>query len=146
MPQQQVTEDLQAAKDYVAKLPAANGKVAVIGFCWGGAQTFKFATTGSDLKSSHVFYGAAPTDQVSLKKITAPVLGYYAENDARVNATLEDTKALMKVLKKSYDPQVYTGAGHGFMRSGEAPDANDANKKARNEGWARLVKCLKADR
>jgi len=45
LPQDQVTADLNAVADYVIKLPAANGKLAVAGFCWGGSQAFNFATT-----------------------------------------------------------------------------------------------------
>jgi carboxymethylenebutenolidase len=43
----------------------------------------------------------------------------------------------MKAAEKTFEPVVYEGAGHGFMRAGEAPDATDANKKARQEAWVR---------
>src|SRR6185295_2484097 len=51
LPADQVTADLNAAMDYVSKLPAANGKVAVGGFCWGGGQSFRFATNNKDVKA-----------------------------------------------------------------------------------------------
>ncbi|HEY9232847.1 MAG TPA: alpha/beta fold hydrolase, partial [Blastocatellia bacterium] len=60
LPADQVTADLQAVADYVAKLPAANGKVAVAGFCWGGGQSFRFATNRPNLKAAFVFYGPPP--------------------------------------------------------------------------------------
>ena len=132
----QVTADLNAAADYALKLPASNGKLFVGGFCWGGGQTFRFATNRADLAAAFVFYGPPP-DKEAMARIKAPVYGFYGGNDARIDATVPDTIAQMKVAGKTYDPVTYEGAGHGFMRVGEAPDANDANKKARAEAWTR---------
>jgi carboxymethylenebutenolidase len=132
----QVTADLNAAADYALKLPASNGKLFVGGFCWGGGQTFRFATNRGDLAAAFVFYGPPP-DKDAMARIKAPVYGFYAGNDARINATLPEAIAQMKAAGKSYDPVTYDAAGHGFMRAGEAPDANDANKKARADAWVR---------
>ena len=132
----QVTADLNAVSDYANKLPASNGKLFVGGFCWGGGQTFRFATNRADLAAAFVFYGPPP-DKDAMTRIKAPVYGFYAGNDARIGATLPDTTAQMKAAGKTFDPVVYEGAGHGFMRAGEAPDANDANKKARQDAWVR---------
>jgi carboxymethylenebutenolidase len=132
----QITADLNAAADYGLKLPAANGKLFVGGFCWGGSQTFRFATNRSDLAAAFVFYGGPP-EKDAMTRIKAPVYGFYAGNDARIGATLPDAIANMKATGKSYDPVTYDGAGHGFMRAGEAPDASDANKKARADAWVR---------
>ena len=74
--------------------------------------------------------------------ITAPVYGFYAGNDARIGATLPDTREQMKAAGKIFEPVIYDGAGHGFMRAGEAPDASDANRQARTEAWARWKKLL----
>jgi carboxymethylenebutenolidase len=139
--QNTVTADLNAAADYVKQLPAANGKVAVAGFCWGGGQSFGFATTRHDLSAAFVFYGPPPKDVTT---ITAPVYGFYGENDARIDATIPDTIAAMKQAGKKYDPVTYAGAGHGFMRAGEDPnDTNPANKTARTQAWERWMKLLK---
>ena len=59
-----------------------------------------------------------------------------------VNATIPDTTAQMKAAGKSYEPVIYEGAGHGFMRAGEEPDASAENKKAREEGWTRWKSLL----
>ncbi len=133
----QVMADLNAVADYVAKLPAASGKVAVAGFCWGGAQTFRFATNRADLAGAFVFYGTGPDNKDAIAKVKAPVFGFYGGDDARVNATIPQSAALMKEAGKTYEPVTYEGAGHGFMRSGEEPNASDANRKARDEGWVR---------
>jgi carboxymethylenebutenolidase len=132
----QVTADLNAAADYGLKLPAANGKLYVTGFCWGGGQSFRFATNRGDLSAVFVFYGAPPSTD-AMARIKAPVYGFYAGNDARIDATIPDTISAMKAAGKTYDPVTYDGAGHGFMRAGEAPDVNDANKKARDDAWIR---------
>lgn len=137
----QVTADLNAAADYALKLPASNGKLFVGGFCWGGSQTFRFATNRADLAAAFVFYGGPP-EKDAMARIKAPVYGFYAGNDARIDATIPDTVAQMKAAGKPYEPVTYDGAGHGFMRAGEAPDANDANKKARADAWVRWKSLL----
>ena len=139
---EQVTADLDAATDYGKKLPASNGKTAVAGFCWGGGKSFAFATHRHDLAAAFVFYGPPPPD---VSGITAPVYGFYAGNDARIGATVPATITAMKDAGKKYEPVTYDGAGHGFMRAGEdpGPAGTEANKKARQEGFARLTMLLK---
>ncbi len=137
-----VTADLDAAADYAKKLPAANGKLAVAGFCWGGGNSFAFATHRKDLSAAFVFYGPGP-DAAAIANIHAPVYGFYAGNDARIGATVPATTEAMKAAGKKYEPVTYDGAGHGFMRAGEAPDASPENKKARDEGFKRMTTLLK---
>lgn len=137
----QVTADLNAAADYARKLPASSGKLYVAGFCWGGGQTFRFATNRPDLAAAFVFYGPPPAKE-AMAQIKAPVYGFYAGNDARIGATIPDTIEQMKAAGKTYEPVTYDGAGHGFVRAGEAPDANDANRKARTDAWARWKSIL----
>ena len=141
-----VTADLDAAADYGKRLPSANGRLFVAGFCWGGGKSFDFATHRRDLAAAFVFYGPPPADD-ALKNITAPVYGFYAGNDARISATVPATTAAMKAAGKKYEPVVYDGAGHGFMRAGEDPTAAAtamaaANKKARTEAFKRLIALL----
>ncbi len=142
LPADQITADLNAVYDYVSGLPACNGKVAVSGFCWGGSQSFRYATNNDRLKAAFVFYGTAPRDIEEIKRIACPVYGFYGGNDARVNATLDATRKMMQEAGKTYEPVIYDGAGHGFMRAGEAPDASDANRNAREEAWKRWKKIL----
>jgi carboxymethylenebutenolidase len=138
----QVTADLDAAADYGKKLPAANGKLFVAGFCWGGGKSFALAAHRHDLSAAFVFYGTPPADVTA---ITAPVYGFYAGNDARITATVPATTEAMKAAGKKYDPVIYDGAGHGFMRAGQDPAANDANKKAYEDGFKRLLDLLKSN-
>jgi carboxymethylenebutenolidase len=135
-----VNADLDAAADYGKHLPAANGKLAVAGFCWGGGKSFAFAAHRKDLSAAFVFYGPGPADVTT---ITAPVYGFYAGNDARIGATVPATTEAMKAAGKKYDPVTYDGAGHGFMRAGEDPtNTVPGNKTAREQAFDRLVKLL----
>lgn len=138
-----VTADLNAVADYVLKLPACNGKLAVCGFCWGGGQTFRFATNRKDIKAAFVFYGMFPYTKEELSRIPCPVYGFYGGNDARINETIPKTIETMKDAGKVYDPVTYAGAGHGFMRSGEDPKGKEADRKGRNEAWERWRTLLK---
>ncbi|MBV8205680.1 MAG: dienelactone hydrolase family protein [Acidobacteria bacterium] len=141
LPPDSVTEALNAAADYGIKLPASNGKLAVAGFCWGGSQSFRFATSRADLKAAFVFYGTGPDD---VSRITAPVYGFYAGNDARVDATIPQAQQAMQAAGKKYDPVTYEGAGHGFMRMGVDPsNTNPANKAACDQGWQRWLDLLR---
>ena len=142
LPPAQITADLDAAVDYATNLPAGNGKVVVAGFCWGGGQSFRFATDNKDIKAAFIFYGTPPSAG-DMARINCPVYGFYAGNDARVTATVPRATDQMKAAGKIYEPVIYDGAGHGFMRAGEAPDASDANKKARDAAFQRTVELLK---
>ncbi len=136
-----VASDLNAAAAYVKGLPSVNGKLAVAGFCWGGGQTFNYACRQPELKAAFVFYGPPPP-AAEMKKISCPVLGFYAEKDSRITSTVPKAEEEMKQAGKVYQPATYDGAGHGFMRMGEAPDASAANKAARDKAWARLKETL----
>jgi carboxymethylenebutenolidase len=135
-----VNADLDAAAEYGKHLPAANGKIAVVGFCWGGGKSFAFAAHRKDLSAAFVFYGPGPAD---VSTITAPVYGFYGGNDSRIGATVPATTEAMIAAGKKYEPVTYDGAGHGFMRAGEDPaNTVPGNKTAREEGFARMVKLL----
>ena len=136
----QITSDLRAVQSYLASVPSANGTVAVMGFCWGGSQTFRYATNASDLAAAMVFYGSPP--DAGFDAIAAPVYGFYGENDERINSTISATEARMQELGKTYEYEVYDGAGHAFMRRGAAPDGSAANQAAREAAWNRLTQLL----
>ena len=108
-------------------------------------QVFRYAAHNQGIKAAFVFYGGGPTDDAAVRRIAAPVYGFYGGNDARVNATIPRSEELMKAAGKSYEPVTYEGAGHGFMRGGEAPDARPGDKKGRDDAgqrWKELLKKL----
>ncbi|NNE68908.1 MAG: dienelactone hydrolase family protein [Rhodothermales bacterium] len=133
-----VTMDLNAAQAYAAGLPASDGTLFVAGFCWGGSQTFRYATSAEGVAAFMVFYGSPPAE--GFENISAPVYGFYGENDARINQTIEPVSATMAELGKTYHPVIYPGAGHAFMRRGDDPSTakDDPNLFARNASWERL--------
>ncbi len=139
----QVTADLEAVSDYGKKIPAANGKLFMAGFCWGGGKTFDFATHRRDLSGAFSFYGPPPP-AAAMATITAPVYGFYGENDARIDTMIPQAVTDMKAAGKFYEPVTYAGAGHGFMRAGQAPNASAADKKAWEEGFERMLKEMAA--
>jgi len=141
LPPDQITADLNAVADYGLKLPSATKKLFVAGFCWGGGQTFRFATNRPDLAAALVFYGPPPPKD-DMARIKAPVYGFYGGTDNRIGAMIPGTVEDMKSLGKFYEPVTYEGAGHGFMRAGEQPDPSAANAKGRDEAWARIKKIL----
>jgi carboxymethylenebutenolidase len=145
LPKDQVTSDLNAAADYALKIPACNETLAVCGFCWGGGWTFDYAHINPKLKAAYSFYGVAVDNADDAKKIVCPVYGFYGENDARVDETIPKAEELMKAAGKKYEPVIYKGAGHGFMRSGEKanPHYREADGKARDEAWERWKALLK---
>ena len=131
---------LVAVRDWALKLPSANGKLATIGFCWGGGRSFAAATMTPPPRACVVYYGTAP-DSAQILSVRAPVLAHYGGDDARVNATIDAAKAALAAQKVPYDPHVYPGAGHGFLRQQDGQ--NGANKKASEQAWTESLAFLK---
>jgi carboxymethylenebutenolidase len=136
-----VLAGLQAVADFARTIPASNGKLVVIGFCWGGSQTWRVALSRKDLALACPFYGTPPAD-ADYRNVSAPVHGFYGGNDARVNATIEKSSAGMKDAGKTFEPAIYEGARHAYMRAAEEPGAGEADKKAADESWKRLLRLL----
>jgi len=138
----QVMDDLDKIREYASNLKAGNGKVISAGFCWGGMQSFNFASHNENIKASLVFYGSAPDSEDAIRKIAAPVYAFYAGNDERINSGIADTDKKMKAAGKTYEYVIYPGSGHGFMRQGDDPAGSPENKKARDEAWDRMLGIL----
>jgi carboxymethylenebutenolidase len=136
----EVARRLGAAATYATGLPAARNQVASIGFCWGGSNSFAFATNFAALRGAVVYYGTAP-DSTALSRIGGPVLGLYGGDDARVTATVEPTRQAMTRLNKRYDPHVFDGAGHGFLRDQAGRDG--ANRRAAEQAWPATIAFLR---
>ncbi|KPK81264.1 MAG: hypothetical protein AMS27_15610 [Bacteroides sp. SM23_62_1] len=138
----QIIKDLDAAYHYLRNHSLCNGKVVVIGFAWGAGQVFDYMTGNPDLSAGFVFYGKPASDNKKLEKITAPVYGFYGEYDSRINSSILRTSRRMNKSGINFEPVIYEGGGHGFMRSGERPGANEGNIKARSAAWKRLKELL----
>jgi carboxymethylenebutenolidase len=137
---ERITADLNAVYAYVNSLPSvARDQIGVIGFCWGGGQSFRYATNNPNLRAVVVAYGPAP-DTADMKKIKAPVLGIYGENDERINANLPDVTAAMQSDGKTFTSEVYPGTGHGFLKPGRQGSEGPQVEKA----WQRILEFYRA--
>lgn len=136
----EVVSRLNALRDYALKIPAANGKTATVGYCWGGSSSFAYAVSQPALNAAVVYYGSSP-ETSKLTSIQAPVLGLYGGDDARVNATIDPAAAEMKKLGKVYEYHLYDGAGHGFLRAQSGREG--ANLKATQQAWPRTLAFLR---
>jgi carboxymethylenebutenolidase len=140
LPQAEAVKRLDAARDWAARLPAASGRFATMGFCWGGGQSFAYAGSTPPPAAAVVFYGVSP-DSADLPGIKAPVAGFYGGDDARVDATIPPAKQALGRLGRTYDVHVYDGAGHGFMRQQDGRDG--ANLKAAKQAWPAAIRFLR---
>ncbi|MFN8178390.1 MAG: dienelactone hydrolase family protein [bacterium] len=139
LPAEDVTARLDAVSKWARSQPSASGKVATIGFCWGGTQSFRYATSRPELAAAVVYYGTPPDS--GMAAIHAPVIGFYGGDDARVTATVDSTAIKMKALGKSYESHVYPGAGHGFLRAQDG--RNGANMNATMQAWPATIAFLR---
>jgi carboxymethylenebutenolidase len=132
-----VTQDLDATRRYLNTLrPVRANEIGIIGFCWGGGQSFRYATNTPQLKAFVVCYGPSP-NPADMAKIRANGLGVYAENDARINAGLPDAAAAMRTAGKDYPYTVYPAVGHGFLRTREKPEVADS-------AWGAVIRFFRA--
>jgi carboxymethylenebutenolidase len=137
---ERVTADLDATYNYVNGLAAVQkGRIGTIGFCWGGGQSFRYATNNPDLKATVVAYGPAP-DSSEIKRIQSPVLGIYGENDERINANLPDVAAKMQSAGKTFTYEVYPNTGHGFLK----PGRQGYDTPQRERAWKRILEFYRA--
>ena len=138
----EVIRRINMSVEYATMLPAATQRFGIIGFCWGGSASFNFATTRDDLGAAVVYYGTSPSKE-SLRRIQAPIQGFYGGDDQRVNATIEPAQAEMDRLGKLYEANIYEGAGHGFLRA--QADRDGANMAASEMAWPATVAFLRAE-
>lgn len=133
---EEIERRLNATAQYATSLPAATARYGVVGFCWGGGISFRYATAQPDLDAAVVYYGVSP-DTGELKNVEAPVLGLYGGDDNRVNSTIPDAEREMKMQGKRYEVNIYEGAGHAFLRRQSGQDG--ANMNATRKAWPRMV-------
>ena len=131
---------IAAIRAWAVRIPAANGKIATLGFCWGGARSFEAAAASPPPHAAIVYYGSSP-DSATLLKVEAPVYGFYGADDARVNATIEPAVQALKARKKSFVQHTYDGAGHGFLRQQSGREG--ANLAATKAAWERTLAVLR---
>jgi carboxymethylenebutenolidase len=132
---------LDRVRDYARTIPAASGKIATMGFCWGGSRSFEYAVHQPALDAAVVFYGSAPADAAAYDRVRAPILGLYGGDDARVNATIGPAAAALTQRGRVFEHEIFPGAGHGFV--GAQADRGGANFKATEAAWPRALAFLR---
>jgi carboxymethylenebutenolidase len=125
---------LNDVRTYALTIPSASGKTATIGFCWGGGTSFLYALNQPALNAAVAYYGPMP-DTLDYSKAKTPILGLYAGNDSRVDSGIEKAKTELAAKHVTYDPHIFDGAGHGFMRQQSATANGPGNPKAAEESW-----------
>jgi carboxymethylenebutenolidase len=131
-----VQRQLIAVANYGMKLPAALPRYGIVGFCWGGGVSFAHAALAPAVGAAVVYYGVSP-DSTNIRKVHAPVLGLYGENDARIDVTIMPADSVLRSMKRTYDHFLFTGAGHGFLRDQTGKEG--ANMKATQEAWPKTI-------
>lgn len=132
-----VQRQIAAVGAYGMRLPAAAPRYGIVGFCWGGSTSFMHAVSAPNLGAAVVYYGGSPPND-RLATVRAPVLGLYGENDQRVNATIAGADSALKAMGRSFEQEIYTAAGHGFLRQHDGENGV-ANAEASRKAWPRTI-------
>ncbi len=135
-----VVEDLNSAVAYFKKQSFVNGRVGVVGFCWGGGQSLNFATKCKELNAAVVYYGRNPNPLDLVQNIPCPLLGNYGEDDPNIMPGVEPLREALKKYAKSFDIKVYPGAKHAFNNN---TNAERHHPGASKDAWARTVNFYK---
>jgi len=126
---------LAGAVRFLAAHAESNGKVGVVGFCWGGGMVNRLAAAGTPLAAGVAYYGRQlPAEDVP--KITAALLFHYGSLDERINAGIPAYEAALKANNKPYESHMYEGANHAFNNN---TSAARYHKEAADLAWKRTV-------
>jgi len=136
---EQAIADGVATVGYLKKIDGGNGKVGVVGFCWGGGLVNDLAVNAPDLNAAVAYYGRQPKSG-DVAKIKAPLLLHYAGKDERINAGIEAYKAALQAGGKEFTIHVYDGAQHAFNND---TSAARYDKAAADLAWQRTIAFLK---
>ena len=127
--------DIENAGKYVKGRPDSTGKLGVVGFCWGGAQSHRLATVLPDLAAAVPFYGGSPQNPADAAKVKAALLVQMAESDPGVNGSWAKYEPALKEAGVKYEAYTYPGTGHGFNND-TTPRYNEAQAKI---AWERTI-------
>ena len=136
-----VVSDAEAAIAWLRARPDSNGKVGIVGFCWGGGVVGRVAAAVPNLDAGVVFYGQAPAIE-TVANIQAPLLLNYAGQDERINAGVPAFEEALKAGGKTYTLYMYEGVQHAFHNDTSAARYNVAAAKL---AWERTIDFFKAE-
>jgi carboxymethylenebutenolidase len=135
---EEVALRLNGVAEYGMSRPAATDRFGVVGFCWGGSTTFRYAAMQPAADAAVVYYGGSPAAE-DLASLQVPVLGLYGGNDNRVNATIAPAQEALEGTGARYEVEIYDGAGHGFLRAQNHEELSAENTAAANAAWPRTL-------
>jgi len=136
LPYARFVTELTSAHEYLKGQSYVNpASVGSLGFCFGGAMSFRLACTGAT-QACVVYYGGNPDPIEQVEKINCPVLGNYGGEDAGLNATLDQLVAAMVRYKKDFEMKIYPGAPHAFFNDTNPHTYREAAAK---EAWTRSL-------
>ncbi|WP_323096303.1 dienelactone hydrolase family protein [Intrasporangium sp. YIM S08009] len=129
---------LRAVVDALAGEPGIDGRVGVVGFCFGGTYAFALAAADERVRAAVPFYGTFP-EQADPATIACPVLALYGEDDHRITDGVPDLEARMDEAGVDFTARVYHGVGHAFFND-DAPSRYNADVAA--DAWQRTLAFL----
>ena len=132
--QTKTQEDFVVAAEYLQKLPEGNGKLGVVGFCYGGGIANFLATRMPELNAAVPFYGRH-ADVAVVANIKAPLLIHFASEDERINAGWPEYESALKKQGKPFAVHIYPKTQHGFNND-TTPRYDEA---AANLAWQRTI-------
>jgi carboxymethylenebutenolidase len=133
----EVLRRIEAAGLYGSRLPAAEERWGVMGFCWGGSMVLATAAHAGSLAAAVSFYGGVTPEEVDLAAVRAPTLALLAEDDARVNLTMAYADSSYRAAGATFEQVTFPGAGHGFLRAQDGHGGG--NRSASREAWPRAL-------
>ncbi|WP_339629454.1 dienelactone hydrolase family protein [uncultured Maribacter sp.] len=133
----EMLEDFIAAFEYLKTNENCNGKIGVVGFCFGGWISNMMAVKVPDLAAAVPFYGGQPTENIA--DINAPLMLQYAGLDERVNAGWPEYEKALKENNKKYTAFFYPDVNHGFHNT----STPRYDKEAAELAWSRTIDFFK---
>lgn len=134
----EATAKLKKAVDALAADPRVRGRIAVLGFCFGGTYAFLLASADPRVRAAVPFYGSGPALE-QLESIHCPVLAFYGEQDTRLMEALPDLRASMVDAGVPFTDVVYPNTGHAFFNN---TNAHAYDQAAASDAWARSLDFL----
>jgi carboxymethylenebutenolidase len=139
MDREKIDQDFIAVASYLNKHAESNGKIGVVGFCFGGYVSNMLAATAPELIDAAVPFYGTPANGDLVKNVKAPIMLQFAENDKRVNATWPDYEAILKANNVNYTAHFYPATQHGFHND----STSHYDPKAAELAWSRTLDFFK---
>jgi len=129
---------LRAVVDSLLREPGVDGRVAAMGFCFGGTYTYALAAAEPRLRAAIPFYGHFP-EQAEPASIACPVLAFYGEDDHGITDGVPELESRMEAAGVDFTARVYHGVGHAFFND---TSTSKYNAEVAADAWDRALAFL----